>query len=201
MSRIILAILLSVSFSVSPLLAGKFNRKISVGDTAPGFNNLEATDGKKYGLDDFKDKDLVVLVITCNECPVAQSYEDRIMAFAKKYKDKVAVVALNVNGGEDEELPKMKDHAEKKGFNFVYVRDPEQKIGRALGASKTPEFFVLSKERKIAYMGAFDDELNPAKVTEKYLESAVEAILKGEKPAKAETPAYGCGIEYRRVKK
>ncbi len=201
MSRIVLAILLAVSFAVSPLLAGKYNRKISVGDAAPGFNNLDATDGKKYSLDDFKDKDLVVLVLICNECPVAQTYEDRIMAFAKKYKDKVAVVGLNVCGGEDEELPKMKTHAEKKGFNFVYLRDPEQKIGRALGASKTPEFFVLNKERKITYMGALDDELNPAKVTEKYLESAVDAILKGEKPAKAETPAYGCSIEYRRAKK
>jgi peroxiredoxin len=201
MSRFVLAILLAVSFAVSPILAGKFNRKISVGDAAPVFKSLEATDGKKYGLEDFKDKDLIVLVITCNECPVAQSYEDRVMAFAKKYKDKVAVVAIDVNAGEDEELPKMKAHAEKKGFNFVYLRDPDQQIGRSLGASKTPEFFVLNKERKIAYMGALDDELNPAKVTEKYLENAIEAILKGEKPAKAETPSYGCGIEYRRAKK
>jgi peroxiredoxin len=200
MSRSVLAILLAVSFAVSPTLAGKFNRKISVGDAAPVFKSLKATDGKEYGLEDFKDKDFVVLVITCNECPVAQSYEDRVIALAKKYKDKVAVVALNVNGGDDEDLPKMKAHAEKKGFNFVYLRDPDQKIGRALGASKTPEFFVLNKERKIVYMGALDDELNPAKVTEKYLESAVDALLKGEKPAKAETPAYGCGIEYRKAK-
>src|SRR5690348_3763469 len=104
MSRFVLALLLVVSFAISPLLAGKFNRKISVGDAAPGFNHLEATDGKKYSLDDFKDKELVVLVITCNECPVAQTYEERVMAFAKKYKDRVAVVGLNVCGGEDEEL-------------------------------------------------------------------------------------------------
>jgi peroxiredoxin len=201
MHRSVLAILLAACFAVSPLLAGKYNRKISVGDAAPVFKSLEATDGKKYGLDDFKDKDLVVLVITCNECPVAQSYEDRVIALAKKYKDRVAVVALNVCSGEDEDLPKMKAHAEKKGFNFVYLRDPDQKIGRVFGASKTPEFFVLNKERKIAYMGALDDELNPAKVTEKYLDSAVEAALKGEKPAKAETPAYGCSIEYRRAAK
>src|SRR5262249_10433880 len=129
------------------------------------------------------------------------TYEDRIIAFAKKYKDKVAMVALNVNDGEEESLPKMKAHAQEKGFSFVYLRDPEQKIGRALGATKTPEFFVLNKERKIVYMGALDDELNPRKVTEKYLENAVEAVLKGEKPAKAETPAYGCGIPYRKVKK
>src|SRR5690242_625054 len=78
MSRSVLAILLAVLFAVSPVLAGKFNRKISVGDAAPGFKSLEATDGKKYALEDFKDKELVVLVITCNECPVAQTYEDRI---------------------------------------------------------------------------------------------------------------------------
>jgi peroxiredoxin len=201
MYRYVLPVLVAAGFVVGPALAGKYNRKISVGDAAPGFKSLEAIDGKKYGLDDFKDKGLVVLVVTCNECPVAQSYEDRIIALAKKYKDKVTFVAFNVNGGEDEDLPKMKDHAEKKGFNFVYLRDPEQKIGRTLGASKTPEFFVLNRERKIVYMGALDDELNPAKVTEKYLESALDALLKGEKPAKAETPAYGCSIEYRRATK
>jgi peroxiredoxin len=200
MHRCVLTILLAASFAAGPALAGKYNRKISIGDAAPAFKSLEATDGKKYALEDFKDKDLVVLVIICNECPVAQTYEDRVIAFANKYKDKVSVVALNVNDGDDENLAKMKTHAEKKGFNFVYLRDPEQKMGRALGASKTPEFFVLNKERKVVYMGALDDELNPAKVTEKYLEKAVDALLKGEKPAKAETPAYGCGIEYRKAK-
>ena len=78
----------------------------------------------------------------------------------------------------------MKERAEAKGFTFPYLYDESQKIGRELGASVTPEFFVLNKERKVVYMGAMDDKMNSPTVN--YLEQAVEAALKGEKPAKTE---------------
>src|SRR5437660_3341587 len=83
----------------APAPAGKFNAKLSPGDKAPAFEKLEGTDGKTHSLADFK-QDVVVLVVTTNHCPVAQAYEDRLVAFAKKYAgDKVALVALNVNAG------------------------------------------------------------------------------------------------------
>jgi peroxiredoxin len=200
MYRCAIAVLLAVGLASGSAWAGKYNRKLNLGSPAPAFKDLEGVDGKKYSLEDFKDKDAVVVVITCNECPVAGSYENRIIAFSKKYENKVAVVAVNVCLGEEESLPRMKARAQKKGFNFVYLRDPSQQVGRAYGASKTPEFFALDKERKVAYMGALDDDLRIAKVKEKYLENAIEAILKGEKPTLAETPAFGCGIEYRKRK-
>lgn len=196
MVRVAAIALLSVSLSAGPLTAGKFNRKLNVGDAAPAFKDLEGIDGQKHSLYDFKNKEVLVLVITCNECPVSSAYEDRIIAFADKYRSKAAVAAINVCQGEDESLPKMKARAKEKSFPFPYLRDASQEVGRAYGASKTPEFFVLNKDRKIVYMGALDDELDAAKVKRKYLEEAVEAVLKGETPAKAETPAYGCGIEY-----
>jgi peroxiredoxin len=200
-ARYAIVFLLVVSFAlVSPLQAGKYNRKLSIGDAAPAFKDLEGVDGKKHGLEDFKSKDLVVLVTTCNECPVARAYEERIIEFTKKHASKVAVVAINVNPGEEETLAQMKARAKKKNFNFFYLRDDSQKIGRAYGASKTPEFFVLDKNRKVAYMGALDDSMIAADIKQKYLEEAVEAILKGKKPAKVETPPYGCGIIYEKRK-
>ncbi|MBY0527210.1 MAG: thioredoxin family protein [Gemmataceae bacterium] len=185
---------------VSPIKAGEFNKKLSIGDAAPGFNALEGVDGKMYGLDAFKGKDVIVICVTCNHCPVAVAYEDRLIDFAKKYTSasdsKVALVAINVNNGEDDKLPKMKERAKAKGFNFPYIYDPSQKLGRAYGASVTPEFYVLDKDRKIAYMGAMDDSQNAEKVKTNYLEAAVKSLLDGKKVEKAETRPFGCGVQY-----
>jgi peroxiredoxin len=200
MIRSAIAILLVASFAVAPAQAGKYNRKLSIGAAAPAFKDLDGIDGKKHALDDFKSKDVVVLVITSNECPVARSYEDRLIAFTKKYEGKVAVAAINLSPGDEEELPQMKERAKKRAFNFVYLRDASQAVGRALGASKTPECFVLNKDRKIVYMGSLDDDWLNQEVKEKYLESAVEATLMGKKLAKAETQAYGCSIVYKKKK-
>jgi len=181
-----------------PVQAGEFNKKLSIGDAAPSFTGLEGVDGKSHSLSDLKDKDVVVVIITCNHCPVAVAYEDRIIDLTKKYAgkadSKVAVVAINVNNLEADKLPKMKERAKEKGFNFPYLYDPTQKIGREYGATVTPEFFVLNKERKIVYMGAMDDKQNNPTVS--YLDPAIEAALKGEKAAKTETRARGCGVKY-----
>jgi peroxiredoxin len=193
------AVLMAVVALTLPAVAGEFNKKLNIGDPAPVFKDLEATDGHKYSLDSFKDKDVLVVCITCNHCPVAVAYEDRLINFAKKYggKDsKVGLIAINVNNLEADKLPKMKERANEKGFNFVYAYDPSQKIGRDLGASVTPEFFVFGKDRKVIYMGAMDDSQNSPKVN--YLEAAVEAALKGETPKTKETRARGCSVKYEK---
>jgi peroxiredoxin len=177
--------------------AGKFNKVLSIDDSAPAWTNLEGVDGSKHSLSDLKNKDVVVLVITCNHCPVAQSYEQRIIDFTKKYADKkVGVVAVSCNNGADDRLPAMKVRAKAKGFNFPYLHDPSQKVGKAYGATVTPEFFVLNKERKVVYMGSLDNDLNIKKVKTKYLEEAVDAVLRGEKPARTETRPFGCSVKY-----
>ena len=179
---------------------GKFNKKVSIGDTAPTFSNLPGVDDKKHSLADYKDKDVVVLVITCNHCPVAVAYEDRIVELTRKYapdpSSKVAVVAINVNNIPQDRLDKMKERAKSKGFNFPYLYDESQKIGRALGATVTPEIFVLNKERKIVYTGSLDDSQNASRVKHKYVEDAIDATLKGEAVKTAETRPFGCGIKY-----
>lgn len=178
--------------------AGQFNKKINIGDTAPVWSNLPGTDGKTHSLADLKDKDVVVVAITCNHCPVAVAYEDRIISFTKKFasdpNSKVAVVAINVNNLEADRLPKMKERAKEKGFNFTYLHDESQKIARELGATRTPEFFIFNKERKLVYMGALDDSQNKPKTN--HLEAAVTAALKGTLPATKETRPVGCTIKF-----
>ncbi len=141
---------------------------------------------------------MVVAFFTCNSCPVAEDYEDRILALAKRYggKDgKVAFVAINVNRVKEDLPDKMKLRAEKKQYPFPYLYDESQKIAKDFGANFTPEFFVIDREREIAYMGGLDDNANPAEVKERYLESAIEAALRGEKPATAEAPRGDAGFD------
>jgi peroxiredoxin len=197
-------LVLVVVLALGSAQAGEFNKKLNIGDAAPAWENLPGTDGKNHSLADLKDKDVVVVVFTCNSCPVAVGYDDRIIAFTQKYagKDgKTALVAVNVNVIEEDRLPKMREHAKEKGFTFPYLFDETQKIARAYGATYTPEFFVLNKDRKVVYMGAMDNKNKAEDATINYLAPAVEAALKGEKPQTGETLGRGCLIRYLREKK
>jgi peroxiredoxin len=202
MVRLTFAALVVAGLALGTAQAGEFNKKVKIGDAAPVFSKLPGVDGKDHALADLKDKEVVVLVITCNHCPVAVAYEDRIIAFTKKHAgpdSKVGVVAINVNNGEVDRLPKMIERSKEKGFNFPYLFDESQETARALGASVTPEFFVLNKDRKIVYMGAMDDKM--VDPTKSYLEPAVAAALKGEEPDPKETAPRGCGVKYEKKKK
>jgi peroxiredoxin len=192
--------LLALCLLPAVVTAGEFNKKLSLGDPAPAWKDLPGTDGQKHSLSDHKDKELVVLVFTCNSCACSEEYEDRIIAFAQKYKGKVAVVAVNVNTIPDDRLDAMKKRAARKKFPFEYLYDESQQIARDYGATWTPEFFVLTKDRKVAYMGSMDDKTRVDEVKDRYLEAAVDALLKGEKPAKGETPGRGCLIRYKRTR-
>ncbi len=185
---------------VGPVTAGEFNKKLSAGDAAPAWKNLPGVDGKMHALADLKDRDLVVLIFTCNSCACSEEYEDRIVAFVDAYKDKAAVVAVNVNVIAEDKLDAMKKKAAKKKFTFPYLYDESQQIAKDYGATHTPEFFVLTKDRKIAYMGSMDDKTNVADVKDKYLEAAVDAVLAGKAPPKAETAPRGCLIRFKRAR-
>ncbi|MGC3969654.1 MAG: thioredoxin family protein [Pirellulales bacterium] len=207
MSRLVSLLLICACLAVGcsrAVSAGDYNPVLSVGDKAPAWKNLPGIDGKKHSLDDLKDKDVVILCFTCNSCDVATEYEDRIVAFAKKYADpksKTAFVAVNVNKIPADNLEAMKKRAESKKFPFVYMYDESQKIAKEYGATFTPEFFVINKDRKIAYMGGFDDQSSAALVKKHYLEDALEQIQKGKTPATKETVAIGCMIRYERERR
>jgi peroxiredoxin len=181
--------------------AGEFNPQLSVGDAAPAWKDLPGTDGKTHSLGDLKDVPVVVVVFTCNSCAVAQDYEARIVAFAKKHAEQVAVVAISVSKRPEDGLVQMKELAAEKEFPFQYLLDKSQQIGKAYGAAYTPEFFVLAPERKVVYMGGMDDSSVATAVKVNYLEPAVAAALAGKKPEIAETLARGCRIRYQRERR
>ena len=173
--------------------------KLKIGDAAPDWSGIVGIDDQKHGLADYKNAKLIVLVFTCNHCPVAVAYEDRLVALQKDYKQKgVLLVAVNVNNLPADKLDKMQERAKAKGFNFPYLYDETQKIGRDYGAEVTPHVFVLDGQRKIAYMGAVDDKQNAADVKTHYLHEALDALLAGTEPPKAVTKHFGCGIQYQK---
>ena len=177
--------------------AAKFNRKVDVGQPAPKFVGLIGIDGKSHSLDDYKSAKVIVIAFTCNHCPVAQMYEDRFIRFANAQKKRgVVFVAISSSLLPPDSLEKMRERATQKGFDFPYLSDPTQEIGKAYGATVTPQLFVLDRERNIAYMGKFDDDIEPEKVQRSYVREAVHALLDGKRPDPSETRATGCGIEY-----
>ncbi len=200
--RLVLAIAVVFGLLAPAASAGEFNPVLDIKDPAPKWAALPATDGEKYSFDNFKDKDVLVVVFTCNSCPYAVDYEDRLIAFAKKIKGtSVGLVAINVNKVEEDLLPAMKERAKEKGFNFPYLFDETQEIAKRYGAGYTPEFFVLNKERRVVYMGSMDDSPDAAKVKVRYVDLAVEAAMEGKLPAKQETVAIGCRIRIERSRR
>ena len=171
--------------------------KLNIGDPAPQWTGIVGTDDKPHSLADYKDAKAVVVVFTCNHCPVATAYQERLVALQKDYKDKgVQVIAICVNKGAADDLDAMKKRAESAGFNFPYLYDPTQQVGRDYGATCTPHAFVLDKDRKLAYMGAIDDNMHADKVEKHYIRAALDALLDGKTPETPVTRQFGCGIHY-----
>jgi peroxiredoxin len=179
------------------LTAGIAFGELKLGDQAPKWSRLSGTDDAKHGLSDYAGAKVLVVVFTCNKCPVAQAYQDRLIALQKDYQAKgVQVVAIDVNKGEA--LDDMKERAKEKGYNFPYLNDPTQKSARDHGATTTPHVFVFNKDRKLVYLGGIDDSMNESKVKHHYLRDALDAILVGKVPAKQETAHPGCTIKWKK---
>lgn len=173
-----------------------------VGDEASDFS-LKNVDGKMVSLSDYASAKGFILVFTCNTCPYSVANEDRLVALDKKYKSKgYPVVAVNPNdpaAQRGEELSDMAKRAKEKGFTFPYLLDEGQKVYPKYGATRTPHVFILNKENNkliVEYIGAIDDSSrNPDAVKEKYVENAVDALLRNKKPSKTVTKAIGCSIK------
>lgn len=200
------AFLLTVVALLAPAASagGEFNEVLSIGDTAPAWKGLPGTDGKLHSLTDLQSCEVVVVVFTCVSCPTAVDYEARIDALTAKYagpEGKVAVVPICVNQVAADKLPALTKRVADKGFHFHYLYDESQKIAKDFGAIFTPEFYVFDKSRKLIYMGALDDSTDPEKVTLRYVEDAIAAALKGEKPTVSETIARGCRVRYARERR
>lgn len=173
-----------------------------VGDIATDFK-LKNVDGKTVSLSDYKSAKGFIVVFTCNHCPFAKAYEDRLIALDKKYAGQgYPVIAINPNNPEkqkEDSFELMQKRAKEKGFTFPYLFDEGQKIYPQYGATKTPHVYILQKTAKgneVRYIGAIDDNYEePSDVKEKYAENALDDLLKGQTVKVSETKAIGCSIK------
>jgi hypothetical protein len=176
-------------------------RALGPGDLAPAWKALPGADGRRWSLDDFADRAVLVVAFLRNDCALARASEERLSAFARAHAGpggKVGVVALNVNvEGKGNDLEALKKREQGKPFGFPYLHDASQETGLAYGVQVNPEFFVLGRDRRVVYRGRLDDNDDPREVQERYLEAAVEAALAGKAPAVAETDPAGCTVIYR----
>lgn len=173
-----------------------------VGDKASDFK-LKNVDGKMVSLKDFPKAKGFVVVFTCNHCPYAKAYQDRIIEMDKKYKPKgYPVIAINPNDPElspEDSYDKMVIRAKEKAYTFPYLFDQTQEVYRSYGAQKTPHTYLLQKEGDdliVRYIGAIDDNYqDETKITQSYLSGALDAVLAGKTPEPSSTKAIGCGIK------
>ena len=173
-----------------------------IGDSATDFKLINI-DNTFVSLSDFKDAKGFILIFTCNTCPYAVAYEDRIEALNKKYALKgfpvVAIMPNNTDIKPGDSLEAMKQRSEEKGFTFPYLIDENQHIFPQYGAKKTPHVYVLSKENDVnvvKYIGAIDDNYKDASLVKtKYVEDAVDALLMGMDVSVKITKAIGCSIK------
>jgi len=202
MRKVLLSLALVCLVAVTAF-AGKFNKVISVGDKAPDFSGLPAVqngEDTSLSLADLKEN-IVVVAFLANHCPVVKAYEDRLIEFTNAYKDKgVRVVGISVSNPNQtqDKIPGIKEYTKEHKSNYVYGYDETQAVGKAYGATNTPQFFVLDKDRKIQYTGTLDDNQTETKVQKTYLKDAVDALLSGKTPEINESRPQGCGISYKR---
>jgi peroxiredoxin len=173
---------------------------IDIGDRAPNFN-LPDTTREMHSLEG-PDAPATVVVFTCNHCPYAIAWHDRIMRVAEDYRGK-GVRVLVINPNDAERYPRDSHEAMRErvtadgGWPAPYLRDEYQDVARAYGAKTTPDVFVLDGELVLRYRGAPDaDHMDESKNAE-WLRGALDAVLAGGAPDPAETEPVGCSVKWR----
>ena len=187
------------------LTAITFAQGYKIGDVATDFN-LKNIDGKMVKMADDKTAKGFVVIFTCNHCPYAVAYEDRIVALDKKYRPLgYPVIAINPNDAAAypaDSFEAMQKRAKEKGFTFPYLLDETQQVAKAYGATKTPHVYLLQKNNNklvVKYIGTIDDNYQDAnEVKEPYLANALEALLSGKTIEPTETKAVGCSIKWKK---
>lgn len=187
------------------LTATTFAQGYKIGDVATDFN-LKNIDGKMVKMADDKAAKGFVVIFTCNHCPYAVAYEDRIVTLDKKYRPLgYPVIAINPNDAvayPADSFEAMQKRAKEKGFTFPYLVDETQQVAKTYGATKTPHVYLLQKSNNklvVKYIGTIDDNYQEAdEVKEPYLANAIEALLAGESITTAETKAVGCSIKWKK---
>jgi hypothetical protein len=172
---------------------------LPIGASAPTFRGLLATDGRRYDMADFADRQALVLIFSSNRCPTAKAYADRMRGLQAEYGPRrVQLVLINSNDPHlypEESYPRMIERAAEDGYTFPYLFDEGQRLARAFGPQRTFHVFLLDGARRLRYEGRFDDARLPERVTTNDLRNALDDVLAGREVAVPKTKAFGCSLD------
>ncbi len=191
-------------FILLALTAVSLDAQYTVGDKVQDFK-LKGTDGKMHSMSDFQNAKGYIVTFTCNTCPFAQKYEDRIIALNTKYAPMgYPVIAINANDVSQQpmnSMSEMKKRAEAKNYDFPYLRDDDQTVAKRFGAMRTPEIYLLVKKANglfLAYTGAIDDNVDsPQQADKHFVAMAINDVMKDQMVEIPETRAVGCSIKWK----
>ncbi len=196
------------SYLIIMLFGGLFyfaptNTGYNIGDKATDFS-LKNVNGQFVSMHQWENAEGYVLIFTCNTCPYAVMYEDRIMQLHEKYAEAgFPVIAINPNDPElsaGDSFDAMKVRAQEKDFKFPYLFDAGQSVLHQYGATKTPHIYILDKNLIVRYIGAIDDNPQEAEsVSVNYVDNAIMAIKNGKNPDPDFTKAIGCSIKVKKA--
>jgi len=194
-----------VTAAAAAASAGESTGGLALGTKVPAAvakTKMKNVDGKMVSIADVTGKSGTLIIFTCNHCPFAKDWEQRIVELGNSYAGKgIGVILVNANDPTlhaDDGFDEMQARAKSRGMKIPYVVDDTSKVARAFGASVTPEAFLFDKAGKLAYHGTIDDNRqDPGKVKARYLKDALDAVVGGKAPAVHETKGLGCSIKFR----
>lgn len=194
-------LLLSVALAALMMMAMSATnpKAYALGDIAEDFS-LKNVNGDTVSLSDYREARGVIVVFTCNHCPFAQLYEQRIIDLHRNYAPQgFPVVAINPNSPlivPEDSFDKMQERARQKRYPFAYLFDEDQTVYPRFGATRTPHVYVLDANRIVRYIGSIDNNAEaPNASTTRFVENAINALIRGEKPSPDYTRAVGCTIK------
>lgn len=199
MKKILFSALPVAAIAVLSLQA--VNDPLPIGSSLPSPEaKMKDISGKEVSFKDAMKKNGLLVMFSCNTCPVVGKYQSRTLETAKFAVDNgVGVIVLNSNEatrGDGESFDDMKDYGKDQGYQFSYVLDKNSAMADAFGATRTPEVFLFDKSGKLTYHGAIDDNANdPEEVTRKHAKIAIEEMIAGKNVSTTKTRFVGCGIK------
>ncbi len=178
------------------------SENIELGTAAPDFS-LKSVDGKKYGLDSFKDAKALVVMFICNHCPYVQAVEDRILELNRDYQSKgvqlVGICSNDPTDYPDDRPEKLHQRWKEKQYGFPYLIDETQQVAKDYGAVCTPDLYVFDKNLRLAYHGRIDDNWqDDSKVAKREMREALDRLLAGQPPDPRQNPSMGCSIKWKK---
>ena len=203
-SLVVIAAGSALSGALAVAAKGEPGGPLALGTKIPAADTkMKNVDGKMLSIADVKGKAGTLVIFTCNHCPFARAWEERIVELGNGYSKRgVGVILINANDPtrhEDDGFAEMQARTKARNIEVPYVVDETSGVAKAFGATVTPEAFLFDKDGKLAYHGAIDDNhKQPDKVTKRYLLDALQAVAAGKAPPVRESKSLGCGIKFRK---